>query len=117
MPDDTMTVLTASKGKKAGGGDASCRNTGMLTLGWLSLLRLLCRWKKTRAFAMRAVARAEGGEVCSPTLRLLLEEHCDVHVGDRYRSLQISQVFLKSSPDVALLFDEVEDVYEFFQIL
>jgi SpoVK/Ycf46/Vps4 family AAA+-type ATPase len=27
---------------------------------------------------------------------------------DRYRSLQISQVFLKSSPDVALLFDEVE---------
>jgi len=30
---------------------------------------------------------------------------------DRYRSLQISQVFLKSSADVALLFDEVEDVF------
>ena len=30
---------------------------------------------------------------------------------DRYRSLQISQVFLKSSPTVALLFDEVEDVF------
>jgi SpoVK/Ycf46/Vps4 family AAA+-type ATPase len=30
---------------------------------------------------------------------------------DRYRSLQISQVFLKSSPKVALLFDEVEDVF------
>jgi SpoVK/Ycf46/Vps4 family AAA+-type ATPase len=30
---------------------------------------------------------------------------------DRYRSLQISQVFLKSSPGVALLFDEVEDVF------
>jgi SpoVK/Ycf46/Vps4 family AAA+-type ATPase len=30
---------------------------------------------------------------------------------DRYRSLQISQVFLKGSPDVALLFDEVEDVF------
>ena len=30
---------------------------------------------------------------------------------DRYRSLQISQVFLKSSPSVALLFDEVEDVF------
>jgi len=30
---------------------------------------------------------------------------------DRYRSLQISQVFLKSSQDVALLFDEVEDVF------
>ncbi|MBK7617093.1 MAG: AAA family ATPase [Burkholderiales bacterium] len=30
---------------------------------------------------------------------------------DRYRSLQIGQVFLKGSPNVALLFDEVEDVF------
>ena len=30
---------------------------------------------------------------------------------DRYRSLQISQVFLKGGPQVALLFDEVEDVF------
>jgi SpoVK/Ycf46/Vps4 family AAA+-type ATPase len=30
---------------------------------------------------------------------------------DRYRSLQISQVFLKASQNVALLFDEVEDVF------
>jgi len=30
---------------------------------------------------------------------------------DRYRSLQISQVFLKSSGHVGLLFDEVEDVF------
>ncbi|WP_295642245.1 AAA family ATPase [uncultured Methylibium sp.] len=30
---------------------------------------------------------------------------------DRYRSLQLSQVFLKGSPRVALLFDEVEDVF------
>jgi len=30
---------------------------------------------------------------------------------DRYRSLQISQQFLKASSDVALLFDEVEDVF------
>src|SRR6188768_1458 len=30
---------------------------------------------------------------------------------DRYRSLQIAQVFLKGSPGVALLFDEVEDVF------
>lgn len=30
---------------------------------------------------------------------------------DRYRSLQISQQFLKASPNVALLFDEVEDVF------
>ncbi len=30
---------------------------------------------------------------------------------DRYRSLQIAQVFLKGSRDAALLFDEVEDVF------
>ncbi|MGY8904780.1 MAG: ATP-binding protein [Burkholderiales bacterium] len=30
---------------------------------------------------------------------------------DRYRSLQIAQVFLKGSPQAALLFDEVEDVF------
>ncbi len=30
---------------------------------------------------------------------------------DRYRSLQISQVFLKASANVGLLFDEVEDVF------
>ena len=30
---------------------------------------------------------------------------------DRYRSLQMSQVFLKGSANVALLFDEVEDVF------
>jgi len=30
---------------------------------------------------------------------------------DRYRSLQMSQVFLRGSPGVALLFDEVEDVF------
>ncbi|HEV8314083.1 MAG TPA: ATP-binding protein [Burkholderiaceae bacterium] len=30
---------------------------------------------------------------------------------DRYRSLQISQVFLKGGQNVALLFDEVEDVF------
>jgi len=30
---------------------------------------------------------------------------------DRYRSLQISQVFLKGSASVAILFDEVEDVF------
>jgi SpoVK/Ycf46/Vps4 family AAA+-type ATPase len=30
---------------------------------------------------------------------------------DRYRSMQIAQVFLKGSQDAALLFDEVEDVF------
>ncbi len=31
---------------------------------------------------------------------------------DRYRSLQIAQVFLKGAPQAALLFDEVEDVFQ-----
>ncbi len=48
---------------------------------WMRALRWLCQWQKTRAFAMRAVARAEGGEVASPTLRALLMEHCNVHIG------------------------------------
>mgnify|MGYP006205605347 CR=1 FL=1 len=30
---------------------------------------------------------------------------------DRYRSLQMAQVFLKNNSQVALLFDEVEDVF------
>ena len=47
----------------------------------MGIYRWLCQWPKTRAFAMRAVARGEGGEVLSPTLRVLLEEHCGVHVG------------------------------------
>lgn len=48
---------------------------------WICILRLLCKSPRMRAFAMRSVARAEGGEVCSPTLRELLKEHCGVHVG------------------------------------
>ena len=48
---------------------------------WTTIFRALCRWPKTRPFAMRAVARAEGGEISSPTLRALLAEHCGVHVG------------------------------------
>lgn len=48
---------------------------------WISVLRLLCKSPRMRAFAMRSVARAEGGELLSPTLRELLKEHCGVHVG------------------------------------
>lgn len=88
-----MTALTASNGNDGEETDAShqrmgmrekvapSENRGVLARGWIGAFRLLCRWKKTRAFAMRTVARAEGGEVCSPTLRLLLAEHCGVHVG------------------------------------
>lgn len=57
----------------------------------------------------RVVARAAG-------LQLYEVEYADrdgnsLSGRDRYRSLQISQVFLKSSERVALLFDEVEDVF------
>lgn len=48
---------------------------------WIQFLRYLCKWPKFRVEAMRAIARAEGGEVCSPTLRAMLAEHCGVQVG------------------------------------
>ena len=52
----------------------------------------------------------------SADLELYEVEHTDrdgnsLSGRDRYRSLQISQVFLKGSAQVALLFDEVEDVF------
>lgn len=52
----------------------------------------------------------------SAGLELYEVEHADrdgnsLSGRDRYRSLQISQVFLKGSDKVALLFDEVEDVF------
>ncbi|MCU0774314.1 MAG: AAA family ATPase [Ideonella sp.] len=57
----------------------------------------------------RVVAEAAG-------LRLYEVEYADrdgnsLSGRDRYRSMQISQVFLKGSENVALLFDEVEDVF------
>ncbi|HZF80210.1 MAG TPA: AAA family ATPase, partial [Rubrivivax sp.] len=53
---------------------------------------------------------------CAAGLELYEVEYADrdgnsLSGRDRYRSLQISQVFLKGSENVALLFDEVEDVF------
>ncbi len=62
--------------------------------------------------------KTELAKVCAAAAGLLLYEveYADrdgnsLSGRDRYRSLQISQVFLKGSPAVALLFDEVEDVF------
>jgi len=62
--------------------------------------------------------KTELAKVCAAAagLRLYEVEYADreghsLSGRDRYRSLQISQVFLKGSPGVALLFDEVEDVF------
>jgi SpoVK/Ycf46/Vps4 family AAA+-type ATPase len=62
--------------------------------------------------------KTELAKVCSAAagLELYEVEYADrdgnsLSGRDRYRSLQISQVFLKGSRDVALLFDEVEDVF------
>ena len=48
---------------------------------WAGLVRLLCRWPRLRPVAMRMAARLEGGEIFSPTLRAILQEHYGVHVG------------------------------------
>jgi len=62
--------------------------------------------------------KTELAKVCAQTagLELYEVEYADrdgnsLSGRDRYRSLQISQVFLKASAQVALLFDEVEDVF------
>ena len=62
--------------------------------------------------------KTELAKVCSAAagLELYEVEYADrdgnsLSGRDRYRSLQISQVFLKGSREVALLFDEVEDVF------
>jgi len=62
--------------------------------------------------------KTELARVCAQAAGLSLYEveHADrdgnsLSGRDRYRSLQISQVFLKGHPGVALLFDEVEDVF------
>jgi SpoVK/Ycf46/Vps4 family AAA+-type ATPase len=62
--------------------------------------------------------KTELAKVCAQTagLELYEVEYADrdgnsLSGRDRYRSLQISQVFLKGSAQVALLFDEVEDVF------
>ena len=62
--------------------------------------------------------KTELAKVCAQAAGLSLYEveHADrdghsLSGRDRYRSLQISQVFLKGSRQVALLFDEVEDVF------
>jgi SpoVK/Ycf46/Vps4 family AAA+-type ATPase len=62
--------------------------------------------------------KTELAKVCAQTagLELYEVEYADrdgnsLSGRDRYRSLQISQVFLKGSANVALLFDEVEDVF------
>ena len=62
--------------------------------------------------------KTELAKVCAQTagLNLFEVEYADrdgnsLSGRDRYRSLQISQVFLKASANVALLFDEVEDVF------
>lgn len=57
----------------------------------------------------KVVAQAAG-------LQLYEVEHADrdgnsLSGRDRYRSLQLGQVFLRGSPQVAMLFDEVEDVF------
>ena len=66
----------------------------------------------------RSTGKTELAKVCAQAagLELYEVEYADrdgnsLSGRDRYRSLQISQVFLKSSSHVALLFDEVEDVF------
>mgnify|MGYP006148304063 CR=1 FL=1 len=70
---------------------------------------------KSCAAAARAAAVAASREQRVPDQTAMIEyadrDGNSLSGRDRYRSLQISQVFLKGSDQAALLFDEVEDVF------
>jgi SpoVK/Ycf46/Vps4 family AAA+-type ATPase len=120
-PDELMAVFTrpATKSELSASDFAFVADdVGMLT-------RLLQRAAATQVNGVNVLlygppgtGKTELAKVCAQEAGLVLYEveYADrdgnsLSGRDRYRSLQISQVFLKGSPDVALLFDEVEDVF------
>jgi SpoVK/Ycf46/Vps4 family AAA+-type ATPase len=120
-PNDLMAVFTrpASKSELAAA-DFSfvAEDTQVLT----ALLKNAAERKEPGVnvllYGPPGTGKTELAKVCAQAagLELYEVEYADrdgnsLSGRDRYRSLQISQVFLKSSSGVALLFDEVEDVF------
>jgi SpoVK/Ycf46/Vps4 family AAA+-type ATPase len=120
-PSDLMAVFTRPAPKSELGTDDfafAAEDVAMLT----ALLRNANARKEAGVnvllYGPPGTGKTELAKVCAAAAGLELYE---VEVADRdgnslsgrdrYRSLQISQVFLKSSANVALLFDEVEDVF------
>ncbi len=120
-PGDLMAVFTRPASKsELQPGDFSFVAEEVTVL--VSLLRHAVQRKQPGVnvllYGPPGTGKTELAKVCAQAagLQLYEVEYADrdgnsLSGRDRYRSLQISQVFLKGSPEVALLFDEVEDVF------
>jgi SpoVK/Ycf46/Vps4 family AAA+-type ATPase len=120
-PNDLMAVFTRPAAKsdlQPGDFAFVAEDAGVLT----ALLRNAVARKEPGVnvllYGPPGTGKTELAKVCAAAagLELYEVEYADrdgnsLSGRDRYRSLQISQVFLKGSQDVALLFDEVEDVF------
>jgi SpoVK/Ycf46/Vps4 family AAA+-type ATPase len=120
-PNDLMAVFTRPAPKselKPGDFAFVAEDAGVLT----ALLRNAVARKEPGVnvllYGPPGTGKTELAKVCAAAagLELYEVEYADrdgnsLSGRDRYRSLQISQVFLKGGQDVALLFDEVEDVF------
>ncbi|MBI5259190.1 MAG: ATP-binding protein [Burkholderiales bacterium] len=120
-PDELMAVFTRPATKS----ELTPADFGFVADEVRMLTRLLAQATATEAHGVNVLlygppgtGKTELAKVCAQAAGLALYEveYADrdgnsLSGRDRYRSLQISQVFLKGSPGVALLFDEVEDVF------
>jgi SpoVK/Ycf46/Vps4 family AAA+-type ATPase len=120
-PAELMAVFTRPSAKS----ELNANDFGFVADEVQVLTTLLRRAVETKAAGVNVLlygppgtGKTELARVCAEAagLSLFEVEHSDrdgnsLSGRDRYRSLQISQVFLKASPQVALLFDEVEDVF------
>ncbi|WP_217283756.1 ATP-binding protein [Pseudaquabacterium terrae] len=120
-PDELMAVFTRPATKS----ELKPADFGFVADDVTMLTRLLRNAASSEAHGVNVLlygppgtGKTELAKVCAQAAGLVLYEveYADrdgnsLSGRDRYRSLQISQVFLKGSPEVALLFDEVEDVF------
>jgi SpoVK/Ycf46/Vps4 family AAA+-type ATPase len=121
VPGELMAVFT----RPAGASELGCADFAFVADDVAVLTALLRNAAERKAAGVNVLlygppgtGKTELAKVCAAAagLELYEVEYADrdgnsLSGRDRYRSLQISQVFLKGSPGVALLFDEVEDVF------
>jgi SpoVK/Ycf46/Vps4 family AAA+-type ATPase len=120
-PSDLMAVFTRPATKsELGAGDFAfvADDVQVLTTLLANAVGSHATGVNVLLYGPPGTGKTELAKVCAHAARLELYEveYADrdgnsLTGRDRYRSLQISQVFLKSSANVALLFDEVEDVF------
>ena len=120
-PSDLMAVFTRPAAKsELNGGDFAFVNEDVQVLTTLlaNAVQAHATGVNVLLYGPPGTGKTELAKVCAQAANLELYEveYADrdgnsLTGRDRYRSLQISQVFLKGSSNVALLFDEVEDVF------